>query len=109
MLVIPFAIGATEYSVFIVLQDENIERIKDYDPAEVPNVSRLPSELQELRLKDVLVGYATDEDVAFIERCAREGRPADGLRHLSRGFRYRPDHGDHDRGPERLDPHRAST
>ncbi|TAL03527.1 MAG: hypothetical protein EPO08_03915 [Rhodospirillaceae bacterium] len=92
---IPFQVSATEYSVFVCLQDENIERMRQYDPAEVTlNKIGFPG-----KLKDVIIGYGTDEDFERISRALNSGTDVRAvLRTLSRGFRYRPDQGDHD-GP----------
>ena len=35
MTVIPFQINANEYSIFVALGDDNIGRIRVYDPAQV--------------------------------------------------------------------------
>jgi hypothetical protein len=85
----------------IILQDGNIERMRAYDPVEVP-LSMLPSNYAGLRLKDVTVTYATDEDIKEMERLAQQGEIRDALRYLTRGFRFRPDRGDHDDPPSHL-------
>jgi hypothetical protein len=101
MYVIPFQLNASQYSVFIVLQEENLERIRQYDPAEVSlaKVHELqPQRFEGLKLKDVLIGYGTDADVREALHLLATGAVRQGLQLLSRGFRYRPDAGDHD-GP----------
>lgn len=35
MITIPLQVNPAQYDLFIILEDENIERIKKYDPAEV--------------------------------------------------------------------------
>jgi hypothetical protein len=97
MFVIPFRISAREYSMYIVLDDENLERIKKYDPAEV-TLRSMGGEWARSTLKDVIIAYATSaEQQQVLELCAT-GKVKDALRLLSRGFRYRPDQGDYD-GP----------
>lgn len=104
MLVIPFDVPGTnhkQYSVFVVLQDENWSRMTQYDPAEVP-IARLGMPWVTKTLKDVVIGYANATDLAEVQRHVTAGEPMKALRHLSRGFAFRPDRGDHDRGPERV-------
>jgi hypothetical protein len=96
MLVIPFTISATEYSIFVILQEDNLDRMKAYDPAEVV-VTKIAasSEIAKARLlHDVVIGYATDAEVkALISPGADIGVL---LKNLSRGFRFRPEVGDSD-------------
>jgi len=77
--------------------------MKAYDPVEVP-IKDLPPEYSGLTFKDVIVTFATDADVAHVEQLARAGQGREALRYLTRGFRYRPDRGDHDRPLEDLTP-----
>jgi hypothetical protein len=96
--VIPFQLDEREYSVFVVLGDDGVERIKAYDPAQL-NIWKLPEYWRRLRLRDVLIGYATPADIErMMEMIQRDGNPLEALRFLSRGFEFRPADGDHD-GP----------
>jgi hypothetical protein len=61
MITIPFQVSATEYSVYIGLGDDNIERVRQYDPAEVV-LSQLGEPFQRLKLKDIVVGYCSEDD-----------------------------------------------
>jgi hypothetical protein len=104
LMVIPFNFGEGWYSIMIVLQEGNVSRIRAHDPAVVQVadiMAHVPSTSMG-HLRDVIVTYATAEDIAYVERCADEGRPSDGLKRLTRGYRYRPDLGDHDGPPELL-------
>jgi hypothetical protein len=95
MLVIPFALSDREYSIFVLLGPENLDRIKAYDPAEVSIPKMAASETTRGRtLRDVIIGYATDAEAAAILKPGADVGAV--LRHLSRGFRYRPDRGDSD-------------
>lgn len=100
MFLIPFQINEQEYSLFIGLQNENWERIREYDPAEVRlrEVVRQKPLFGSLRLRDVIVGYVTDEDINVAMGKFLAGKPQEAMRFLTRGFRYRPEAGDHD-GP----------
>jgi hypothetical protein len=102
MFIIPYRVDQDHYSLFIVLQRENIARITEYDPATV-EPSKMGSEWSRLKLMDIFIGYATDEDVALIRNqlrhetgLTRTATVQQVLNHLSRGFRYRPDPGDND-------------
>lgn len=99
--VIPWQVDATHYSLMIVLQDGNIERLREHDPVEVP-LTMLGPKFAGLQLRDVTVTYATDEDIREVERLGQQGDIRDALRYLTRGFRFRPDRGDHDDPPKRL-------
>ncbi|HTA46407.1 MAG TPA: hypothetical protein VK789_28385 [Bryobacteraceae bacterium] len=98
LIVIPFQINAREYSLFIALDDQSVERIKAYDPAQV-EMGKLPPLWTNLRLNTILVGYATNIDVARItEMLQGADDPRKALQFLSRGFAFKPDQGDYD-GP----------
>jgi len=98
MIVIPFQLNDREYSVFVMLQDDNLERIRIYDPAEV-QINKLGERFQKLKLKDVIIGYGTDDDQRKVLELCGAGQPREALKYLSRGFAFRPDQGDHDFGP----------
>ena len=106
MMLLPASINEREYSLFVILEEENIERIKQYDPAEA-TVSKLGPPWTTLQLRDVVITYvaAGEEKDRFINMVQR-GEINEALRMLSRGFAYRPDLGDHDRPYESAkDPH----
>jgi hypothetical protein len=96
-LIIPFSVNRHEYSVFVGIPDESIDRMRAYDPVEVP-IRNLPEKWRSYRLKDVIIGYCTQEDYDTILPLIKADDFQGALRHLTRGFRYRPDLGDHD-GP----------
>jgi hypothetical protein len=95
MLVIPFQLNAEEFSVFVVLEDENLERMKANDPAQV-NVWKMGEPYARLTLRDVIIASPTAADVATALQMARSGSPAAAMEYLSRGFKFRPDKGDSD-------------
>jgi hypothetical protein len=68
MTIVPFQSGPTEYSILIVLDQNNINRILQRDPACVM-VEKLPRIWRKRKLKDVVVCYGTKQDMeAFAER-----------------------------------------
>jgi hypothetical protein len=98
MIVIPFQVSKTQYSVYVGFDDEGIDRMKAYDPGEL-TMNKLPPAFRALELKDVIVGYCSEADFTRVQQMMIEdGNPVRALRHLTRGFKFRPDAGDHD-GP----------
>ncbi len=95
MFVVPFRVSSTEFSIFILLQDENLERMKEYDPAEV-TVDKIVigSDFHGLSVKDILLGYGTNDDLITATELIQGGEHIKALRFLSRGFKYRPNDGD---------------
>jgi hypothetical protein len=98
MFVLPIQISETEYNIYFVLQQENLDRMKAYDPAqlEVPN---LPGNYRGLTLRTVLIMFATDEEANRLETLMRTGKTREGLKalyQLSRGFQFDPGRGDTD-------------
>jgi hypothetical protein len=98
MVVIPFQINERQYSVFVGFDEQGIQRMREYDPAELV-LQKLPDRFQRLQLKDVLFGYCDDDDMSKIQvMLSEDGTPGRALRYLSRGWKFRQDFGDHD-GP----------
>jgi hypothetical protein len=97
MHVIPFRVSNSQYSIVVVLQDENLSRIKEYDPAEV-TLDKMGSPWNQLRLKDVIITYATDAEMMKVMRLMASGDVRKGLQLIARGFKFKPAEGDHD-GP----------
>jgi hypothetical protein len=97
MIVIPFEINAQEFNMFVVLENDNLERMKLFDPAQV-DLSKLSGNFRHKRLNTLIVGYGTAEDIQRVLALAKEGKVQDGLKYLSRGFAFRPEAGDND-GP----------
>jgi hypothetical protein len=92
MLTIPFQVKPGEFNVFVCLKDDNIARIKSYDPAEV---SAEKFGLAGRKLNTVIIGYVTDEEEAEILRASIADIPK-LLHKLSRGFAFKPKEGDND-------------
>jgi hypothetical protein len=106
VLVIPFAIDARRYSVYVGFDDEGMERLKAYDPGELV-LKQLGEPWISRELKDVLIGYCSPADFAKIQEIIAEtNNPGEALLYLTRGWKYRPDAGDHDFGPisVKIDP-----
>ena len=84
----------------IVLAEENIERIRRYDPVMV-SYQQLPAEYSLRRPESISVTYATAAELVEIERMSAVDPDwkNNALKMLSRGFEFRADLGDHDFGP----------
>jgi hypothetical protein len=93
---LPFRINDTEYSLFVVFEDENIERIREQDPAEVHLPLLGDRWYKELRLRDVIITYANAEDLKTFHDLCMQDKAREAMQFLCRGFRYRPDRGDND-------------
>jgi hypothetical protein len=109
MLIMPVQVTPGEYSIFVILEDDNIARIKEHDPAEV-NIHKLGSQWSKLRLRDVVIGYlAPGADTREFHRLIGERKMKEALKHLSHGFRYRPEAGDHDANYFSIKPDESET
>lgn len=95
MLVLPFKISETEYSLFVAFGKENLDRIAQYDPAEI-NLRHFGDKWNALQLKDIIITYATEPEVETFLATCREGNPKEAMRHLTRGFKFKPEAGDAD-------------
>jgi hypothetical protein len=87
--------------LLIVLGDDNMERVKQYDPAQI-EWHKLPQYFSRRLLNIVAVGYATASEMEQIKGLASQGRQAEAFALVTRGFKYRPEAGDHDFGPTLL-------
>lgn len=87
--------------VLIVLGPDNIERMKEKDPFEL--------HCWELPFREpfgvLTISYATDAEITQMAQLARQGKTDEAMKlaaGTTAGFRYRPEAGDHDLGPEHL-------
>lgn len=97
MRVIPMQVVTGEYSVFVIFEDENIERLKAYDPGEL-NLLKLGHPWNGMKIRDVVLMYATAEEIAMLDKTSSAADIKSCLRVLCRGWKYHPELGDHD-GP----------
>lgn len=93
MRCIPAIISEDYYDLFIILREDNLTQIKRYDPAEVTTLS-LPIECLSRKVNNIVIMYATDTDLKLVEALCERGNVQGALRHLSRGFTWRPNKGD---------------
>jgi hypothetical protein len=93
MTTIAFQVSPTEFNVFVCLKDDNLARIRAYDPAEIDAAKFLP--YASLKMRTVIVGYATDAEEAELQHAPQKDVPG-LLEKLSRGFAFKPESGDSD-------------
>lgn len=97
MLTIPIESAQHQHDMLIiVLGDANIERLKVSDPAEVPGDS-LGAHLVN---PTVLVCHQNHTPEFQKVLASKDIRKI--IAYLQRGFKFQPEKGDHDRGPEPL-------
>jgi hypothetical protein len=87
--------------MLIVLDDESMARIKQHDPFEVQWIL-LPVAYSSHRPGTIGVVWASNQEQAVITTMLHQGRDREAMEYATRGFKYRPELGDHDRGPEKI-------
>jgi hypothetical protein len=86
--------------LLVVLQDENVERIKQHDCAEV--IWAHLGQYQNMRPESITIGYASPDEMQQIVKWAEAGEIVECIKLVTGGFKYRPEAGDHDFGPVSL-------
>ena len=100
MFVLPIKTeGHKRDALIIVLGPENLERMKQGDPAEL-QLKQLRQAGKELVDPAILLCY--EEPSPTLNRLIQGGDITAVIKYLQRGWKYRPDAGDHDRGPESI-------
>ena len=95
MHIIPFQTGPASYNVFVVIEDDNLARMREYDPAQF-GLDRLPPEWGARRLGMVIIGYPSPKDLAQVQFLLQAGEVGRALKFLTRGFKFDPAQGDSD-------------
>lgn len=91
MYAIPYQVKPDEFNLFIVIDDENIRRIKEYDPADIRLKNGLPEPWKSMKLNAIQIGYATDRELMDIVADRDKNVPIkDVLTKLSRGWKVEP-------------------
>lgn len=95
MIAIPLQLDPVHYDLCIVLEDDGLERIKKYDPAEVV-LAKLGMPWQALRIRNIVILYANTEEAKALMTAANKPEVVKNLRALSRGWEFRPKDWDND-------------
>lgn len=97
MLMLPIETpGHIADALVVILDDANIERMRAADPAEVP----LRKSGFNLVNPTVLVCH--EKPTPELTRLLNSKDVSAIISYLQRGWKFRPEKGDHDRGPERF-------
>ena len=97
MMMIPLETEGHEHDALIlILSKNNVERLRQADPVEV-NLSETG-----YRLVNPTIMVCYEEDEPALTRLLHAGDLKAIIKHLQRGWKFRLEEGDHDRGPERL-------
>jgi|SRR5580765_6035441 len=96
MIGIPFRTpGASTYALVLVMEDSSMERLKVHDPAML-DVYKMGEPWASLQLISITIAYESAEDCAKISNWVRENQIGRVMKHITRGFKYRPELGDDD-------------
>jgi hypothetical protein len=94
---IPYQVDDDHYNVMVVLADVNIARLKLRDPVELCTQAlheTCGKPFAKLRLRDVVITYATVEEIKAVTVMLDAGEGHKALRLLTRGYKFRPEEGD---------------
>lgn len=92
MQAIPVILSDDYYDLFIIVEEENVLRMKAYDPPEITTL-QLPVEFHSRKVNNIVLMYATEEDLVRVTAACDANDLQGALRILSRGYRWRPDSG----------------
>ena len=88
--------GHTKDALIVVLGPDNLERMKKADPAEFALAT------SGYNLVNPIILLCYEEQTPELMTLLQSGDLEKIVKHLRRGFEFRPDKGDHDRGPEKM-------
>jgi len=100
MIVLPIQVNDREYDVLMVLEDENLERIKAGDPAEL-NLAKFPDKWSTMRLRKLQVGWLPSAVLkATIIKVQETGDVAHLIDKFFKGWKVEPQ--DDSMGPQKM-------
>lgn len=94
MMTVPLMINEREFDLVIALELSNLDRMREHDPAEIVK-AHLGEPWTRLQMRNIVLAYLTEKEAQEFPKRMRDDSEA-ALKWLTRGFRYRPDRGDHD-------------
>jgi hypothetical protein len=95
MMCVPLQTGPDKFVLVVVLFDESIKRMKEYDPGEIL-ISRLGLPWARWHLQTIHLHYATAEEGNKLSSIKDMAELKAFLNHLARGWKFRPEAGDGD-------------
>jgi len=84
--------------IMIILGPENVERMQQKDPFELI-VPLLPFDEP---IGTIRISIATEDELKEFEQLGKQGKTDEAIDKATAGWKFRPELGDHDRGPEIL-------
>ena len=94
MLVIPIELKDGGYDLMIVLEADNLSRMRENDPA-IVELDKLVGPWQGRELREIHIVAPTAEDLVKAITMAKERKLIAALKFLERGWLFRPEQGDH--------------
>lgn len=92
MMALPLPISEREFDLLVVLEQENLDRMRAHDPGEVIK-SSMGGPWAAMQMRNVILAYLPPEErTQFLELMAEDVNAA--VQWLSRGYRWRPEAGD---------------
>lgn len=105
MIILPLETEGHRHDVLIViLGPDNLARMKEGDPAELQLKQVL---LSGIKLVDPTILLCYEEPSRQLNALLQSSDVKGLIEHLQRGWKFRPEQGDHDRGPEKIKDHNA--
>lgn len=92
MQAIPVILSDEYYDLFLIMEEDIVLQMKAYDPPEISTL-QLPVEFLSRKVNNIVLMYATSEDLERVSAACDAGNLQGALRILSRGYGWRPDSG----------------
>ncbi len=101
MMALPVIVNERCYDLFIILQDDNIERMKVYDPTEVI-LANFADRFIDRLVRNIVIMYGNEADIVRFTAMCQTGDVQGALRYMARGYKWRPQDRDESGGYESL-------
>lgn len=104
MLTIPISLNDRPPVLIVILEDENLQRIKQKDPA-IVHVKSMPGIWQRVCFEEIHILYASPTEAQAIQSAAAIGDSGKAMQltlALESGFKFQPERGDSDEPYKRL-------
>lgn len=93
MFMIPLQVDDTSYELFFVIGEENLNRMKKYDPV-TRSLADIPYPFNKMKCSRLIICYADDLEMKKLENLAKSSDLRGILDSLLRGFKFDPSTGD---------------
>lgn len=85
MYLIPFSDAPGIFHVFVVLEEDNLERIVNHDP---PQITFPMAGFESYELRDVRIAYVSKDELKTVLKLVQEQKIKEVLDLLMRGFEF---------------------